>query len=204
MSAWSLRTIKARDVRTMKKLLQTLIISQMEYGSVVWSPADQKTINAIESVQKDFTRKISIFQSYNQRAGRITCNTDYTRRLAKLKLYSLERRMERYLIFYMYKYIAGMIPNPGLTHMYDPRRKVYIKPKYCKDAPKWVQDLRNKSMYVRGPLLYNTLPATMRELPDMSKTPEANYHSFKNALDLWLSNIPDRPGMANSILKYKA
>ena len=47
MAAWALRTIKARDVKTMKTLLQSLIISQLEYASVIWSPTDQHSINQI-------------------------------------------------------------------------------------------------------------------------------------------------------------
>ena len=50
VSAWILRTFLTRDKFAMKVLLQSLVVSQCEYASVVWSPFDKKNINMIENV----------------------------------------------------------------------------------------------------------------------------------------------------------
>ena len=56
MSGWVLRTIKSRKVEHMKILLKSLVRSQMEYCSILWSPRDQYQIDMLESVQAEFTR----------------------------------------------------------------------------------------------------------------------------------------------------
>ena len=58
VSAWVLRTFLSRDKYVMKVLLQSLIVSQVEYASVVWSPFDNQNINMIENVQRRFTSRI--------------------------------------------------------------------------------------------------------------------------------------------------
>ena len=40
MAGWVLRTFKSRATPVMKTLLQSIIISHVEYASVVWSPTD--------------------------------------------------------------------------------------------------------------------------------------------------------------------
>ena len=186
----------------MKTLLQTMVVSQLEYGCVIWSPTDQQTIDEIESIQKDYTKKISIFKRYNQRLNFATCNTSYMDRLQMLKLNSLERRRERYVILYMFKFIASMVPDLGIKRNYNVRTKLHLVPKYCNHTNAQIQKKRRESIYVRGPLLYNKLPAKMRELPDTKKTNEDNYSTFKAELDEWIAAIPDQPGKANSILNH--
>ena len=54
----------------------------------------------------------------------VICEVDYIERLKTLKIYSLEQRRERYQLFYVYKIIAEIVPNPGLDILYFPRTKV--------------------------------------------------------------------------------
>jgi hypothetical protein len=51
---------------------------------------------------------------------------DYWTRLKTLKLYSLERRRERYTVLYMWKIIRGLVPNPGITTPWNPRTGMHI------------------------------------------------------------------------------
>merc|ERR1711872_546034 len=51
------------------------------------TPSQQNYINKLERIQKNFTSKISGMENLN-----------YHQRLNKMKLYSLERRRERYMI----------------------------------------------------------------------------------------------------------
>ena len=54
----------------------------------------------VEKVQSSFTRCIS---------GMV--GLSYTERLTVLKLYSLQRRRERYIIIYVRKILEGLVPN---------------------------------------------------------------------------------------------
>lgn len=202
MSGWVLRSFKTRKVDTMKTLLKSLIVSQMEYCCILWSPTNQKQIDLLESVQRNFTRRISCFQRYNNVLQRVTCEVDYDERLRRLKIYSLERRRERYQILYIYKIIAEIVPNPGLDILYFPRTKVRVEPKYERNAPTWVTRIRNSSFYYIAPKLFNYLPADMKELPDTTISLELNYRRFKNKLDKYLAEIPDIPGRRNSLMVH--
>ena len=199
MCGWILRTFKTRDFQTMKILLQSLIISQMEYACLIWSPTDRKMIDLLESVQKRFTSRISIFQRYDITLRMPICDVNYIERLNRLKIYSLERRRERFQILFVYKILSNMVPNPGLTYNYNPRTKVRFEPKFSLKTSAWIRKHRMDSFFVRGPVLYNCLPEKMRILPDTTKSMSQNFEKFKKELDKWLENIPDTPGRRNTI-----
>ena len=59
-----------------------------------------KDINLLESVQRSFTRHIQGMSSHS-----------YTDRLSLLKLYSLQRRRNRYSIIYIRKILENVVPN---------------------------------------------------------------------------------------------
>ena len=124
MAGWALRTFKSRATKVLKTLLQTLIISHVEYACVVWSPTVSYHIALIESVQRRFTSRFAQFQAYNEDLQMPVCTIEYHERLKKLNIYSLQRRREWYIIIYMYKIIIGMVPNPGFVIDYNPRTKV--------------------------------------------------------------------------------
>ena len=58
MSAWVLGTFMTRKTLPMLILLKTLIVSKVEYASILWSPSDQRNIANIENIQSRFTRKM--------------------------------------------------------------------------------------------------------------------------------------------------
>ena len=184
----------------MTTLLKSLIISHVEYGCVVWSPTDQHQINLLESVQRRFTSRMTCFLTYDAELEMPVCTTDYASRLKELKIYSLQRRRERYLIIYIYKIIIHLIENPGLVIDYNPRTKLMVHPKTCNQAPAWIRRARSSSFFVQGPAMYNALPAHLRELEDIAHPSKSNVDSFKGRLDTHLSEIPDEPGtQANSL-----
>ena len=174
----------------MLTVLKSLIVSNVEYACIIWSPTDSCHIKLIEGVQRKFTSRFACFQTYDENLGMSVCTTQYHDRLKILKIYSLERRRERYMIIYMYKIVTGMVPNPGLTITYDPRRKLFVAPKMAsRTATAWVKKVRRSSFMFQGPVLYNKLPAVFREI-----TQEPDVNSFKRKLDLHLATIPDLPG----------
>ena len=52
MCGWILRTFKTRKLGPMRILLKTLIVSQVEYCCILWSPTNQKQIDLLENVQR--------------------------------------------------------------------------------------------------------------------------------------------------------
>ena len=94
MSGWALRTFSARDKNTMLTLWNSRVRPVLDYCSPLWSPRpwNYKEIDFLEETQRTFTREIDGMEDF-----------DYAQRLKALKLYSIQRRHERYKIIYTYK-----------------------------------------------------------------------------------------------------
>ena len=88
------------NTTVMLTLYKSLVMSRLEYASQLWSPYLLKHVYLIEKVQRAFTKHISGM-----------CFLSYSKRLEVLKLYSLQRRRERYGIIYVWKIIEGLVPN---------------------------------------------------------------------------------------------
>ena len=93
---WVLRVFQSRK----RPLLKSLSIPILEYCCKLWNPWKAKDIQAIEAIQRTFTFKITEVQHLN-----------YWERLHALKLYSFQRRRERYIIIYIWKIIQHIISN---------------------------------------------------------------------------------------------
>ena len=87
---WVLRVFQSWNRSLMLTLLKSLVIPLLEYCCQLWNPWKAKDIQAIEGIQRTFTYKITEVQHLN-----------YYERLHELKLYSLQRRRERYIIIYI-------------------------------------------------------------------------------------------------------
>ena len=78
---------------------KSLVLPILDYCSQLWCPLKKGDIQLIEDVRKVFARKIP-------HKGQ-----DYWERLRTLRLYSLERRRERYRIIYIWKMLENLSPN---------------------------------------------------------------------------------------------
>ena len=120
---------------------------------------------------------------------------NYWERLKDLNLFSLERRRERYMIIYVWKIIEGIVLNvegsnkiESFTHI---RRGRLIKiPSLNNRARVAVRTMKESSLLVRGPKLFNCLPREIREIGSCLER-------FKANLDIFLHNVPDRPTLPN-------
>ena len=194
LSGYILRTFKTRDVGTMLTLLKSLLVSKLEYACIVWAPTDKKMLRILENIQRSFTSRINIFNEYDTDLGRVICKVDYWKRLKALKIFSLERRRERYLLLYIYKIFIGLCPNPGFEMLTLNERTGYtVRAKIDRNAATWVQQLRNSSFFVTGPSVFNKLPTSLRkfEIPDIPT--KQHVAQYKKKLDEYLWRIPDQP-----------
>ena len=136
------------------------------------SPYLTKHINIIEKTQRSFTRYISSIQGLS-----------YPERLTVLKLYSLRRRRERYIIIYVWKILECQVPNfspPIRSITYDHRGRA------CSTY--------HVGVGILGTLVYNSFRwraiRMFNQLPlFLCNTTVCYVYSFKKKLDLYLSTI---------------
>ena len=89
----------------MKFLWKTIIQPVQDYASQLWSPVDQAG---------KILKMEAPFQSYTKRIKGLS-KLSYWDCLKKIKMYSVQRRMERYKIIYTWKTINGHVPRCGIS-----------------------------------------------------------------------------------------
>ena len=185
LCSWILRSFKTRESTLMITLWKSLVQSKIEYCSQLWCPLKKGDIQSIEMVQRSFLRKISGF-------GQLT----YWEQLKQLRMYSLERRRERYRIIYIWKILEGQVPSINsvdgnsqrISSKWHPRRgRECVIPPVNRNAPKYVQNLIYSSLPIHGQQLFNILPRELRNVTGCSMD------SFKRKLDRYIQCVPDEP-----------
>ena len=175
ISAWVLRTFTTRQQFPLMTLYKSLIRSKLDYCCPVWSPIRKADMCSLEAIQRSFTARIITLKGLT-----------YWERLRSMKLMSVQRRRERYIVLHMWKIYCGIVPNDVGVEFYSNAR---LGP-MCR-----VPKLRAKSMQVNtmvyhsfgsmGPMLFNAVPKLVKS----SISPE----SFKASLDDFLMTLPDTP-----------
>ena len=103
----------------------------------------------------------------------------------------LQRRLERYRIIYTWKVLEGIVPNCGI----EVKNKIGRNGRMCKipsistKSRKSVQSIREQSFQVNGPQLFNSIPASIRNMT------KCGIEDFKMKLDKFLENVPDEPNV---------
>ena len=168
----------------MLKLFNSLLLPRIDYCSQLWSPHKTNEMNQLEAIQRRFTHQISAVK-----------DLDYWSRLKKLRLYSLERRAERYKIIYTWKIIENLAPNLSTNTIQiklSERRGRYCSlPKAAKShiCSAKITTIRENSFCVQGPKLFNSLPKEIRNIT------KVQVGTFKHHLDKLLTTLPDQPGV---------
>ena len=174
---WALRTFRRRSSMVMLTIWKSLIQCKLDYCSQLWSPGDQASIASLESVARNFTSQVSGQE-----------NNDYWECLKALRMYSQERRRERYRIIFIWKVLQGYVQGYTIPVIHSPRRGRLIEvAQYHPDAPSAVRKAREASISVHGAKVFNLLPRHIRDIS--TGTPD----QFKAELDSWLGTIPDQP-----------
>ena len=174
-ASWLLRTFSTRDPEPMLLLLKTYIIPRVEYVSPLWNPHKIGEIQQIEAVQRSFTAKIKGMEEFN-----------YHERLQRLKLFSLQRRRERFIIIHTHKIYLQLAPNDvNLEFHENTRLGTQCKRLPFKSKIASVNSLRDNFFSHTAPKLYNLVPKMIKS--------SRNIASFKRKLDNFLIKIPDFP-----------
>jgi hypothetical protein len=176
-----LRIFESREAKIMIPLFKTLVLPVIEYCSVLTSPYKQEEINQLEEVQRYCTSRIKGMQGLH-----------YWERLKVLNLYSLERRRERYIIIYTWKIIENLVPNLEqepitIKNQHNHRRGRSLKIPALKAKQGTASTLKDNSLAVRGPRLFNCLSNYVRNLTGVCPI------KFKKVVDRYLQTVPDEP-----------
>lgn len=185
---WILRTFKTRAKEPMLILWKALVLPHLDYCCQLWSPDRKADIQTLEMIQKTFLRTITGYSHLN-----------YWEKLKEFRMYSLERRRERYAIIYTWRMLEYQVPNIGIIAHKDGRRgNMCVVPPIKRNSPKWAQDLKEACLSTRGPFLFNCAPKEVRDLNDCTTL------QFKTALDRWLRTILDEPQLQGHTAQRRA
>ena len=178
---WILRVFATREKLHMITLYKSLVLPFLEYCCPLWSPTDRNIalVRQLESAQRSFTRRI---------AG--MSDLDYWTRLKRLNMFSLERRRERYCIIYVWKILNFRAPNFGgniIREYFDNRRgRLCSTPPLISGSSDGMKSIRDDTLAVRGPKLFNAMPIEIRSLT-------GTLEQFKAHLDKFILTVPDEP-----------
>ena len=133
-----------------------------------------------EEVQRTFTKRIEGME-----------NLPYRERLSKLKMYSQERRRDRYMCIFVYKIAMNIVSGYKLEFRGEGSRRgrECEVAEIVRSAPAAVRKARQNSLSVKGTRLFNLLPADIRNI-NSNKV-----EHFKKKLDKFLQDVPDEPDL---------
>ncbi|KAK3881354.1 hypothetical protein Pcinc_014199 [Petrolisthes cinctipes] len=181
IAGWILRTFYSQEKDCMLTLWRALVHYVLDYCSQLWSPHMAMDIQALESVQRAYTRQIKAMKELS-----------YWERLKRLGLYSQQRRREIYIITYTWKALEKLVASPSNINEVEPQfnqrngRKC-VRKIAPSQAPARIKSLLSSSLPYNGPRIFNCLPRRIRDLTGCS------VDSFKTQLDSVLRTVPDEP-----------
>ena len=179
-AGWIMRVFRTRAEISMITLYKALVRPHLKYACQLWSPLQLGLVRRLEVVQRSYTARIAGVGHLN-----------YWERLQRLKLYSLERRRERYQVIYIFKILTGAVPNFSnarfrIRQTTSARRgRLCVVPPLNTGATARLKTITDHYFAVRGPRLFNVLPIKLRDF-------EGSVDTFKASLDSFLSKLKVR------------
>ena len=174
------RTFKTRDTDFFVKLFKCYVLPLLDYCSQIYSPRTLKDIKLIESVQKNFTKKLPNLQGKEY---------TYLTRLKILNLDTLELRRLKFDLILLYKIIYGytdLQPNSFFSFSTNPcgTRTNGLKINHVK----FRSLLKGSFFFSRVIKIWNSLPHSVVTAFDV--------HDFRHQLD-----NPDVAFLLNKFLR---
>jgi len=138
-------------------------------------------IQLLELLQHAYLRKIRGLHGFS-----------YWEQLRQLRMYSLERRRERYIAIYVWRILEGCAPNistsHGITGQWHARRGRSCQVQLiASSASHRIRSIRFSSFAIKGPRILNSLPKDVRNFSG------GTVNEFKRRLDRHLRSVPDKP-----------
>jgi len=123
-------------MHTMKTLWCSLVHPHIDYCSQLLTAHRVGDIQKIEFLFRSFSSKIYPISKLN-----------YWDRLSTLKMYSQERRTERYQIIYTWKILEGTVPNVGIKSTRQGRLCKVPQIKQCTSGK--IRAIRERSLQTK-------------------------------------------------------
>jgi len=158
------RSFKIRDTASMLLLYKSTIRPILEYGSPVWSPWKIRQIDQIEQIQRRFTKIVAGMEGL-----------DYSQRLKKLNLPTLQYRRRREQLIQVYKLINNAYDTDCSTFFERDNRNVTRVNSYKLKTKRARLMLRANFFSVGVVRDWNSLPDTV--------VTSGTLNQFKNSLD---------------------
>ena len=128
---------------------------------------------------------------------------DYRETLKELKLYSLQRRGERYDVFYCWKILEDIVPpinncseNSLLHNVYSPRGRLCSVPTINQRSKTAQQTIRKNSFAASAAKLFNSMPTWLRYITNCP------FEKFKTGCDAFLQCHSHRRGGGTSLYEF--
>ena len=153
-----MRGFVSRRLDIMRTAFITYIRPILEYNSLVWNPCQVHSIDVLENVQRNFSKRIPSLSSLT-----------YLERLALLNLEPLELRRLRFDLTYYYKILHNLTPfNPDIVfHIYTPPEASRSNSPYLQ-KPNNATTARLSSFFCRCIDAWNYLPSNLRHAQSTS------------------------------------
>jgi hypothetical protein len=142
----------------MRKAFITYIRPILEYNCLVWNPYQIHSIDLLENVQRNFSKRIPSLS-----------HLTYFERLALLNLEPLELRRLRFDLTYYYKTLHNLTPfNPDkVFRIYTPLEASRSNSPYLQ-KPSNANSALLSSFFYRSSDAWNYLPSNVRHAPSTS------------------------------------
>ena len=187
MLSWVLGIFQDRTRLTMLTLYKSMVRSKLEYCCPLWNPSSVAEMLKLERIQRIFTSKVEGCREL-----------PYWERLKYLRIQSLQRRRERYIIIHTWKILNDLTNNDiGITFSNGKNctrsgSTACIVPPVPRGVPAGVATLYEQSFAVKAPQLWNCLPSKAVDKDASSLS------AFKSSLGTFLDKVPDMPPTGQS------
>jgi hypothetical protein len=153
-----------RDFKSEKSLMllyKSLVLSQLEYAALVWSPQYKVHTDLLESNQRRFLRTVTL------RFRRKRVLTSYANRLSFYRLKTLESRRKAQDFTFLYKIINGLMNTTLLSEIFIrvPNRSVRCERFFS--VPSCNNNVSFHNPIYRMCRDYNSLLTRMDGVPDI-------------------------------------
>jgi hypothetical protein len=161
----------SRDNFTLIRAFKVYVRPMVEYASCAWSPYHTNKIKQIESVQRNFTKRLPGYALLSYKA-----------RLSRLGLESLEMRRLKYDLLFTYKIVFGLVSDAAINmftltnSLYSTSTRGHAYKLYPHNSR---IDLRKHFFSERVITPWNNLPATADHFRTLS-----SFKRFLNSTDL--------------------
>ena len=151
--------MNCRDIKFRKTVWKSLAFPIVNYCSPLrFSPVKPGDISGLEDLQGLFFGQVSGLEEFS-----------HWDRLKEMKMHSIQKCIERYIVIYIWEITEGKVPNCCIGWTYNERRGCLCSiPPLTKSSRK-IQSLWDNSLQVIGSKLFNEMLKELRNISGCRK-----------------------------------